>query len=73
MRATLKGVELTRLLWRERCACGCGRHTDTVVGPRGWRSRALPDDRARWRVMASQCAQDERTRSRSEPLPPPVQ
>jgi hypothetical protein len=36
MRATLKSVELTRLLWRERCACGCGRHADTVVGPRGW-------------------------------------
>lgn len=51
--------DLRVFLSRQRCACGCGRVADTVCGPPGWRAKALPRDRSRWRAMAYQCAQDE--------------
>lgn len=57
--AKLEREELRRFLFRKHCDCGCGRVADTVRGPIGWRARALPDDRTRWRALAMLCAGDE--------------
>jgi len=42
------------------CQCGCNRYADCVRPPAGWRAKAMPQDRNKWRALSHGCAAAER-------------
>jgi hypothetical protein len=46
-------------LMRRRCDCGCNRYAEICCGPLGRRAKRLPDDRSKWRGLATACAEAE--------------
>jgi hypothetical protein len=46
-------------LARRRCDCGCNKFAEVIKGPIGWRAKRLPEERDRWRCLATACAEAE--------------